>query len=75
MEFTRVFQPSSFAVLLLRPIFELSFQFDLDYTPVKFHDCIFNDCDAITMKKICPLTDRSHFHPIKYDSLVSGPEL
>lgn len=34
-----------------KPIFELSPHFDLDCTPVKFHDCILHVCDTIALRK------------------------
>jgi len=33
------------------PIFDLCFQFDLNYIPAKFHGCILQGCDTITVTK------------------------
>ena len=51
--------PLLLASLLGSPIFKLGLDFDLNYTPVKFHDCVLQGCDAgVVTKYVHRQTDR-----------------
>lgn len=51
-----------FLITLTMIILKFGLHFDLNYTLVNFHDCMFYSCDTIAMTIICVRTDTNTWH-------------